>query len=98
MLGGPQEAWADDRVCVCSPWTDTPGTPTCSRDAVTRADTLPALAVVTPGGGAGGGTLSFQAALRKRTDGHRQEAHRSPHEALPRGPPRSVTLGPRVSA
>lgn len=87
MLGGPQEAWADDRVCVCSPWTDTPGTPTCSRDAVTRADTLPALAVVTPGGGAGGGTLSFQAALRKRTDGHTMDQglalEQAPWQPLP---------------
>ena len=28
----------------------------------------------------------------------RQEAHRSPNKALPQGPARSVTLGPRVSA
>ena len=70
MIKGLRETWADDRVCVCPPWTDVPGTPTCSRDAVTRVDALPALAVVTPGGGAGRGTALCQAALRKQTNGH----------------------------
>ena len=56
-IQGPWSAWADDRICVCPPWTDVPGTPTGSRDAVTRVDALPALAVVTPGGGARGGTV-----------------------------------------
>ena len=57
MLGGPQKAWADDRVCVCPPGPDTPGTTSYSRDAVTRVDARPALAVVTPWGGAGGGSV-----------------------------------------
>ena len=51
VLGGPQEAWADDRVCVWPPGPDTPENALCS-----RVDARPALAVVTPGGGAGGGS------------------------------------------
>ena len=57
VLGGPQEAWEGDRVCVCPPGPDTPGTTLCSRDAVTRVDGRPALAVVTPGDGARGGSV-----------------------------------------
>lgn len=59
VLGDPQEAWADDRVSVCPPGPDTPGTASCSRDAVTRVDAWPALAVVTPGGGAGEGQCTL---------------------------------------
>ena len=71
MSGGPQEAWAADRVCVCPPGPDAPGTTPCSRDAVSRADARPALAGVTPGPGAGAGVVSAPcpAALGKRTDG-----------------------------
>ena len=59
MSGGPQESWADDRDCVCPPGPDTPGTASCSRDAVTRVDAQHALAVVTPGAGAGGGLVHY---------------------------------------
>ena len=55
VLGGPQEAWAGDRVCVCPPGPDTSGTALCFRDGVTRVDAWPPLAVVTPGAGQGQG-------------------------------------------
>ena len=54
FLGGLQEAWADDRVCVCPPGLDTPENTLCS-----RVDDQPALAVVTPGGGAGGESVHY---------------------------------------
>ena len=44
VLGGPQECWADERVCVCPPGPDTPENALCS-----RVDGRPALAVITPG-------------------------------------------------
>ena len=59
MSGGPQESWADDRDCVCPPGPDTPGTASCSRDAVTRVDAQHALALVTPGGGAREGLVQY---------------------------------------
>ena len=59
MSGGPQESWADDRVCVYPPGPDTPGTASCSRDAVTRVDARPALTVLTPGGRAGRGSVHY---------------------------------------
>ena len=31
VLGGPQQAWADDRVCVCPPGPDIPENASCSR-------------------------------------------------------------------
>ena len=47
VLGGPQEGWADDRVCVCPPGPDTP-----KNTSHSKVDARPSLAVVTPGGGA----------------------------------------------
>ena len=49
VLGGPQEACADDRVCLCPPGPDTPENASCC-----WVDARSALAVLTPGGGAGG--------------------------------------------
>ena len=54
VLGGPQEAWSDERVCVCPPGPDTPENASSS-----RVDVWPALSVVTPGGGAGGGSVHY---------------------------------------
>ena len=54
VLLRPQEAWADDRDCVCPSGPDTPENASCS-----RVDSWPALAVVTPGGGAGGGQCTM---------------------------------------
>ena len=59
VLGGPQEAWAGDRVCVCPPGPDTSGTALCFRDGVTRVDAWPPLAVVTPGAGQGQGQCTM---------------------------------------
>ena len=50
VLGGPQEAWSDERVCVCPPGPDTPENASSS-----RVDVWPALSVVTPGLGQGEG-------------------------------------------
>lgn len=68
VLGGPQEAWAGDRVCVCPPGPDTPETAACFLDEVTRVDPRPALAVVTPGAGQGEGQCTMS--------GCPQESHR----------------------
>ena len=54
VLGGPREAWADDRVCVCPPGPDTPENTSCS-----RVDAWPPLAVVTPGDRAGEGQCAI---------------------------------------
>ena len=54
MLGGPQEAWADDRVWVSPTGPDTPQNTSCS-----RVNAQPALAVVKPGGGAAGGSVHY---------------------------------------
>ena len=54
VLGDPQEALAAHRDCVCPPGPDTPENASCS-----RVDTRPALAVLTPGGGAGGGSVHY---------------------------------------
>ena len=54
VLGGPQEAWADDRVCVCPPRPDTP-----ENTSFSRVDAQPALAVGTPGGRTGGGSVHY---------------------------------------
>ena len=54
VVGGLQEACADDRVCLCCPGPDTPEKASCS-----SVDTWPALAVLTPGGGAGGGSVHY---------------------------------------
>ena len=66
VLGGPQEARPDDRVCECLPGPDTSENALCC-----RVDTWPALAVLTPGSGAVGRVSALcQPALRKQTDGH----------------------------
>ena len=54
VLGDPQEAWAAHRDCVCPPGPDTPENASCS-----RVDTQPALAVMTPGGGAVGRSVHY---------------------------------------
>ena len=54
VLGGPQECWADERVCVCPLWPDTPENASCS-----TVDGRPALAVMTPGGRTGGGSVHY---------------------------------------
>ena len=54
VLGDPQEAWAAHRDCVCPPGPDTPENASCS-----RLDTRLGLAVMTPGGVAGGGSVHY---------------------------------------
>ena len=54
VLGDPHEALAADRDCVCPPGPDTPENASCS-----RVDTWPALAVMTPGGGAVGRSVHY---------------------------------------
>ena len=54
VLGYLQEALAADRDCVCPPGPDTPENASCS-----RVDTLPALAVMTPRGGAVGRSVHY---------------------------------------
>ena len=54
VLGDPQEALAAHRDCVCPPRPDTPENASCS-----RVDTRPALAVMTPGGGAVGRSVHY---------------------------------------
>ena len=54
VLGGPQEAWADDTVCECPPRPDTPENASCS-----RVEAGPAKTMVTPAGGTGGGSVHY---------------------------------------
>ena len=54
MWGGPQEACADHRVCLCCPGPDTPENASCS-----WVDTGPALSLLTPGGTTGGGSVHY---------------------------------------
>ena len=54
VLGDPQEAWAAHRDCMCPPGPDTLENASCS-----RVDTRPALAVMTPGGGAVGRSVHY---------------------------------------
>ena len=54
VLGGLQEASADNMVCLCHPGPDTIENASCS-----RVDTRHALAVLTPGGGTGGGSVNY---------------------------------------
>ena len=54
VLGDQQEAWAAHRDCVCPPGPDTPENASCS-----KVDTQPALAVMTPGGGAVGRSVHY---------------------------------------
>ena len=54
VLGDPQEAWAAQRDCVCPAGPDTPENAACS-----IVNTRPALAVMTPGGGAGRGSVHY---------------------------------------
>ena len=66
VVGGRQEACADDRVCVCPPGQDTPENDSCS-----LVDAWPALSVVTPRGRAGGGSVHYVRLLSgNRTEGH----------------------------
>ena len=69
MLGDPQEAWAAHRDCVCPPGPDTPENASCS-----RVDTQPALAVMTPGGGAVGRSVHY---VRLPSGGDRGSCHGS---------------------
>ena len=66
VLGGTQEACADDSVCLCRPGPDTPENASCS-----SVDTRSALAVLTTGGGAGGGSGCPQEADRWSRHGSR---------------------------
>ena len=54
VLGDPHEALAADRDCVCPAGPDTPENASCS-----RVDTQPALAGMTPGGGAVGRSVHY---------------------------------------
>ena len=54
VLGDLQEAWAAHSDCVCPPGPDTPENASCS-----RLDTRLGLAVMTPGGVAGGGSVHY---------------------------------------
>ena len=64
MFAAPQEAWADERVCVCPPAPDTPENTLCS-----RVEAGPAKAV-SQQGDRGRVSALCHSALRKKTDGH----------------------------